>query len=115
MKYDTKDSQNFNEIVELLFKGEDVGEEELVDAWAYAEDGVSEMFRLAKCLREGYRRQQAAIKRKDSLLEAKIREIDNAKRTIWVLNQKIRQLTGKREEGEACSSAETADTSPTSR
>ena len=109
MKYDTKEARNFNEVVELLFKGEDVCEEELVEAWTYAADGVNEMFRFAKCLREGYRRQQATIRRKDALLEAKIREIENAKRTIWVLNQKIRQLTGKGEEGEPCTSAKTAD------
>lgn len=115
MKYDTKEARNFNEVVELIFKGEDVCEEELVEAWTYAEDGVNEMFRMAKCLREGYRRQQATIKRKNALLEAKIQEIDNAKRTIWVLNQKIRQLTGKGEEGEPCTSAKTADTSQTPR
>lgn len=116
MKDANKAAQNFNEVVELLYKGEDVCEEELVDAWSYATDGVNEMFRLAKCLREGYRRQQATIKRKDALLEAKIREIDNAKRTIWVLNQKIRQLTGRGEEGTPCTSnVETADTSPTPR
>ena len=85
----------FGEVVELLRQGYDVSEEELSDAWGYASDATNELFRFTKSLLSGYRAQQAAIKRKDAIIEAKIQEIGNMKRTIWVLNQKIRTLTGK--------------------
>jgi len=88
-----KDYESFNETVELIFKGQDVSEEELVETWSYAEAGVYEVFRLAKCLMEGYRRQLQTIRRKDVLLEAKIRQIQEKDRQLIELNKKLREVS----------------------
>ena len=87
-----KNADNFAEIVSLVREGSDVSHEELVDAWSWASDGVNEMYRLCKALISGYRAQQTTIQRKQSLLEAKIKEIESKTRTIWVLNAKLRSM-----------------------
>ena len=78
---------DFKEIMDLLTKGEPVSEEELVDAMAYADAGAYLNVALAKSLSAAYRLQQATIKRKNALLEAKIREIQKLHQTIENLNQ----------------------------
>ena len=86
-----KASENFREIVELIRRGEDISQEELVDCCSYAQDGLNELFILMKALRDGYRCQQDTIRRKQSLIEAKIDELKSKDRIIWVLNQKLRK------------------------
>ena len=88
-------SESFTETVELVRQGNDVSQEELSEAWGYAADGVNEMYRFAKSLMAGYKSQLETIKRKDAILQAKIDEISNMKRTIWILNQKLRAAEGK--------------------
>lgn len=90
----TKNSETFREVVELIRKGEEISQEELVDCCGYAADGVNELYVLLKAFRDGYKAQQETIRRKQALLEAKIDEIKGKDRTIWVLNQKIRKLGG---------------------
>lgn len=90
-----KSAETFREVVELIRKGEDISQEELVDCCGYAQDGVNELYVLLRAFREGYRQQQETIRRKQSLLEAKIEEIKGKDRTIWTLNQKIRKLGGQ--------------------
>ena len=65
---------DFKEIMDLLTKGEPVSEEELVDAMAYADAGAYLHVALVKSLAAAYRLQQATIKRKNALLEAKYRK-----------------------------------------
>ena len=91
----TKNSETFREVVELIRRGEDIRQEELVDCCGYAADGVNELYVLLKAFRDGFRAQQETIRRKQSLLEAKIEEIKTKERTIWVLNQKIRTMGGE--------------------
>jgi len=86
----TKSQENFREVVELIRKGEDISQEELIDCCGYAADGVNELYVLLKAFRDGYKAQQEAIRRKQSLLEAKIEEIKSKDRVIWTLNQKLR-------------------------
>ena len=86
----TKSQENFREVVELIRKGEDISQEELIDCCGYAADGVYELYVLLKAFRDGYKAQQEAIRRKQSLLEAKIEEIKSKDRVIWTLNQKLR-------------------------
>lgn len=87
----TKSSETFREVVELIRRGEDISQEELVDCCGYAQDGVNELYILLRAFREGYRQQQDTIRRKQSLIEAKIEELKSKDRIIWVLNQKIRK------------------------
>ena len=49
------------------------------------------MFILLRAFREGYKAQQDTIRRKQTLLEAKIDELKSKDRIIWVLNQKLRK------------------------
>ena len=91
----SKTAAEFNDTLALARQGHYISTEELLDAKSYAADGVSEMFRLNQALLEGYLIQQDTIKRKDQLLEAKVQTIESKDRTIWILNQKIRQLSGK--------------------
>ena len=87
----TKNQENFREIVELIRKGEDISQEELVDCCGYAADGVNELYVLLHAFRDGFRAQQDTIRRKQALLEAKIDELKSKDRIIWVLNQKLRK------------------------
>lgn len=87
----TKSQENFREIVELIRKGEDISQEELVDCCGYAADGVNELYVLLRAFRDGYKAQQDALRRKDQKLEQAIRTIQSKDRTIWVLNQKLRK------------------------
>lgn len=87
----TKNQEMFREIVELIRKGEPISQEELVDCCGYAADGVNELYVLLHAFREGFRAQQVQIDRKQSIIEAKIREIESKNRMIWVLNQKLRK------------------------
>lgn len=89
-----KDTEVFREVVELIRKGEPISQEELVDACGYAADGVNELYVLLHAFREGFRAQQVIIERKQSIIEAKIREIENKNRTIWVLNRKLQSKGG---------------------
>ena len=86
-----KASETFKEVVELIRRGEDISQEELVDCCGYASDGMNEMFILLRAFREGYKAQQDTIRRKQTLLEAKIDELKSKDRIIWVLNQKLRK------------------------
>jgi len=89
----TKNSETFREVVELIRKGEDISQEELVDCCGYAQDGVNELYILLKAFRDGFHAQQETIRRKQALLEAKIEEIKSKDRVIWTLNRKIRELS----------------------
>ena len=86
----------FDEVVKLVREGGDVSQEELVDAWSYAADAYNETYRLAKSLIAGYRAMQDAIRRKDALLEEKIRQLDNRNAMIWALKQRLRKAEGGR-------------------
>ena len=86
-----KSAENFREIVELIRKGEDISQEELVDCCGYAADGVNELYVLLRAFRDGYKAKQDALRRKDQKLEQAIRTIQSKDRTIWVLNQKLRK------------------------
>ena len=88
-----KSAETFREVVELIRRGDDISQEELVDCCGYAQDGVNELYVLLRAFREGYRQQQETIRRKQSLLEAKIEEIKGKDRVIWALNQKLRKLS----------------------
>ena len=101
-----KSSETFREVVELIRKGEDISQEELVDCCGYAQDGVNELYILLKAFRDGYRNQQDALRRKDQKLEQMVRSLQSKDRIIWVLNQKIRKLGGE---------TGTEDPSPTKR
>lgn len=87
----TKSQENFREIVELIRKGEDISQEELVDCCGYAADGVNELYVLLRAFREGYRAQQDTIRRKQAKMEALIKSLQSKDRIIWVLNQKLRK------------------------
>lgn len=83
--------ENFAEVLGLLKDGQFVSDKELNDAWVYAQGVVFEAFKLCEGLMAGYKAQQETIKRKDSLLEAKIRQLQEKDRAISALNEKLRR------------------------
>lgn len=95
----SEDQIVFHETPELIKKGGDVTQTELVSASAYAHDNFKEIMRLLSALLSGYEALQAELVRKDQVIEARNARIHSLNEVLAETNRRLQLARAAAREG----------------